>query len=80
MVMHSDGSALAMALPTVPSVHVSISSQSSVCAACALTGGEVPKRFACQSSDVGVEVISTRQWYTVELQAPLRSTLLVNCS
>eukprot|EP00965_Chrysotila_dentata_P008736 284624-Pleurochrysis_carterae.AAC.1 len=50
-----------LALTTAGSVHMSISpQQSSVHAACALAeGGMTPKRFACQSSDAGVGVLST---------------------
>eukprot|EP00965_Chrysotila_dentata_P121648 4021387-Pleurochrysis_carterae.AAC.1 len=49
-----------MALRTAGSMHMSMSSQSSVHAACGLEeGGMTPKRSACQSSDEGVEVLST---------------------
>eukprot|EP00965_Chrysotila_dentata_P133136 4402519-Pleurochrysis_carterae.AAC.1 len=60
MAMPSEGCAGAMALSTVGSVSMSISSnQSSVHVACALAGGEVtPKRSACQSSEEGVGVLS----------------------
>eukprot|EP00965_Chrysotila_dentata_P073540 2429146-Pleurochrysis_carterae.AAC.1 len=59
--MPIEGCADAMALSTVGSVHMSISSQqSSVHAACALAGGGMtPKRPACQSSNAGVGVLST---------------------
>eukprot|EP00965_Chrysotila_dentata_P054000 1791680-Pleurochrysis_carterae.AAC.1 len=57
-VMPSDGCAHAMALRPEASVHMSISSQSSVHAACALTGGRVTsKRYACQSPNAGVDVL-----------------------
>eukprot|EP00965_Chrysotila_dentata_P083279 2747488-Pleurochrysis_carterae.AAC.1 len=60
MAMLSEGCAGAMALSTVGSVPMSISSQqSSVHAACALAGGRItPKRSACQSSEEGVGVLS----------------------
>eukprot|EP00965_Chrysotila_dentata_P024379 807335-Pleurochrysis_carterae.AAC.2 len=55
-VMPSDGCAHAMALRKVGSVHMSIPSQSSVHAACALAGGGMtPKRSACQSSNAGLK-------------------------
>eukprot|EP00965_Chrysotila_dentata_P025290 840300-Pleurochrysis_carterae.AAC.1 len=59
MAMPSEGYAGAMALSTVGSVPMSISSQQwSVYAACALAGdGMTPKRSACQSSNAGVEVL-----------------------
>eukprot|EP00965_Chrysotila_dentata_P027852 925617-Pleurochrysis_carterae.AAC.1 len=59
--MPSENCAGAMALSTVGSVHISISSQqSSVHAACVLAGGGMtPKRSACQSSEEGVGVLST---------------------
>eukprot|EP00965_Chrysotila_dentata_P173964 5742836-Pleurochrysis_carterae.AAC.1 len=55
MAMPSESCAGAMALSTVGSVHISISSQQSpVHAACALAeGGMTPERSACQSSDAG---------------------------
>eukprot|EP00965_Chrysotila_dentata_P137459 4546802-Pleurochrysis_carterae.AAC.2 len=58
--MPSDGCALEMALRTaVGSMHMSMSSQSSVHGACALEEGRMtPKSSACQSSDAGVEVLS----------------------
>eukprot|EP00965_Chrysotila_dentata_P083374 2750440-Pleurochrysis_carterae.AAC.1 len=61
MAMPSEGCAGAMALTTVGSVTMSISSpQSSVHAVCALAGGGMtPKRSACQPSENGVGVLST---------------------
>eukprot|EP00965_Chrysotila_dentata_P081343 2686268-Pleurochrysis_carterae.AAC.1 len=61
MAMPSEGCAGAVALSTVGSVHMSISSQQlSVYAACALAGGgKTPKRSACQSSNAGAEVLLT---------------------
>eukprot|EP00965_Chrysotila_dentata_P186330 6152463-Pleurochrysis_carterae.AAC.1 len=61
MAMPSKGCAGEMALSTVGSVHMSISSQQSpVHAACARAGGGMtPKRSACQLSDAGVEMLST---------------------
>eukprot|EP00965_Chrysotila_dentata_P096452 3187221-Pleurochrysis_carterae.AAC.1 len=58
--MPTDGCAHAMALRTVGSIHMSISSLSSVHAACTLTGGGMtPKRSACQSSNAGFEMLLT---------------------
>eukprot|EP00965_Chrysotila_dentata_P109835 3629356-Pleurochrysis_carterae.AAC.1 len=58
--MPSDGCALEMALSTVGSIHMSMLSQSSVHAACALAGGGMtPKRSAWQSSDAEVGVMSS---------------------
>eukprot|EP00965_Chrysotila_dentata_P149664 4942250-Pleurochrysis_carterae.AAC.1 len=61
-VMPSDICVHAMELRNVDSVHMSFSSQSSVQAACALTGGGMtPKRSACQPSNAGVEVFLARR-------------------
>eukprot|EP00965_Chrysotila_dentata_P005359 176532-Pleurochrysis_carterae.AAC.1 len=60
MVKPSDGCALEMALRTVGPMHMSMSSQLSFHAACALAGGGMtPKWCACQSSDARVGLLST---------------------